>query len=80
MKKLLTRFAGLCLGLMVTAGWTTTAVAAPVDDLIAGAKKEGIIDFYGPSTLGPEGAQALVEGFNKKYGLNIKLNFNPSGN
>ena len=34
--------------------------AAPIDDLIAGAKKEGVIEFYGPSTLGPEGAQAIV--------------------
>jgi iron(III) transport system substrate-binding protein len=57
-----------------------TASAAPVDDLIAGAKKEGVIDFYGPSTLGPEGAQAIVAAFNKKYGLNIKVNFTPSGN
>jgi iron(III) transport system substrate-binding protein len=53
---------------------------APLDDLIAGAKKEGALEFYGPSTLGPEGAQALIAGFNKKYGLNIKLNYNPSGN
>ena len=40
MKKLLTRFAGLWLGLMMVAAWTNAAVAAPVDDLIAGAKKE----------------------------------------
>jgi len=80
MKKLLKRFAGLCLGLMVTMGWPNLTVAAPLDDLVAGAKKEGVIEFYGPSTLGPEGAQALAAGFNKKYGLNIKLNFSPSGN
>jgi iron(III) transport system substrate-binding protein len=56
------------------------ATATPVDDLIAGAKKEGVIEFYGPSTLGPEGAKELAGAFNKKYGLNIKLNFNASGN
>jgi iron(III) transport system substrate-binding protein len=56
------------------------ASGAPLDDLIAGAKKEGVIEFYGPSTLGPDGAQALVAGFNKKYGLNVKLNYSPSGN
>jgi hypothetical protein len=44
------------------------------------AKKEGSIEFYGPSTLGPEGAQAIVSAFNKKYGLNVKVNFTPSGN
>ena len=80
MKSLLTRFAGFGLGLMTLVAWTDLASAAPVDDLIAGAKKEGVIDFYGPSTLGPEGAQAIVSAFNKKYGLNIKLNFTPSGN
>ena len=40
--------------------------AAPLDDLIAGAKKEGVIEFYGPSTLGPEGAQAIATACNKK--------------
>jgi iron(III) transport system substrate-binding protein len=56
------------------------AGAAPVDDLIAGAKKEGMIEMHAPSTLGPEGAQALAAAFNKKYGLNIKMNYSPSGN
>jgi len=56
------------------------AFAAPVDDLVAAAKKEGTFEFYAPSTLTPEGAQALNAGFNKKYGLNIKLQYNPSGN
>lgn len=54
--------------------------AGPIDDLISGAKKEGTIEFYAPSTLTPQGAQALGAAFNKKYGLNIKLQFNPSGN
>jgi iron(III) transport system substrate-binding protein len=54
--------------------------AAPIDDLIKGAKQEGTIEFYAPSTLTPQGAQALAAAFNKKYGLNIKLQFNPSGN
>lgn len=80
MKIVLKRLSGFCLGLMAVIAWTSPGIAQSVNDLIAGAKKEGVIDFYGPSTLGPEGAQALVDGFNKKYGLNIKLNFNPSGN
>ena len=62
------------------AGWGSPASAAKVDELIAAAKKEGAIEFYGPSTLGPQGAQALGTAFNKKYGLNITLNYNPSGN
>ena len=62
---------------LVSTGFTQ---AAPIDDLIAGAKKEGTIEFYGPSTLTPQGAEALGQAFNKKYGLNINLKFNPSGN
>ncbi len=54
--------------------------AAPVDDLVAAAKKEAALELYAPSTLGPEGAQALAQAFNKKYGLSIKLGFNPSQN
>ena len=76
----LTRIAGVLVGLTLALASTSFGAGSPVDDLIAGAKKEGVIEFYGPSTLGPEGAQALAAGFNKKYGLNIKLNFSPSGN
>ncbi len=54
--------------------------AAPIDDLVAAAKKEGGFEFYAPSTLTPQGAQALNAAFNKKYGLNVKLQYNPSGN
>ena len=53
--------------------------AASSDDVVAAAKKEGVIEFYAPSTLTLPGAQALAEGVNKKYGLNIKLYYNPSG-
>jgi iron(III) transport system substrate-binding protein len=68
----------LCLlALALTGTW---ASGAPLDDLIAGAKKEGVIEMHAPSTLGPDGAQALVAGFNKKYGLNVKMNYSPSGN
>jgi iron(III) transport system substrate-binding protein len=69
-----------CLTALVVSCWAGFVAAAPVEDLIAGAKKEGVIEFYGPSTLGPDGAQALVAGFNKKYGLNVKLNYSASGN
>jgi iron(III) transport system substrate-binding protein len=69
-----------CLTAIFIAGWAGLVAAAPIDDLIAGAKKEGVIEFYGPSTLGPDGAQALAAGFNKKHGLNVKLNYSPSGN
>ena len=54
--------------------------AAPIDDLVAAAKKEGVIELLAPSTTGDKGAQALGAAFNKKYGLNIKMNYTPSSN
>ena len=66
--------------LLATAAATKFALAAPIDDLIKGAKQEGTIEFYAPSTLTPQGAQAVAAAFNKKYGLNIKLQYSPSGN
>jgi len=80
MRSALSKLVGFALALMALAAMTGVGFAAAGDDLMAGAKKEGVIDFYGPSTLGPEGAQAIVSAFNKKYGLNIKVNFTPSGN
>lgn len=68
------------LTFLVAAGSAGFTQAGGIDDLIAGAKNEGTIEFYGPSTLTPQGAQALGQAFNKKYGLNISLKFNPSGN
>jgi hypothetical protein len=59
--------------------WLSVAAAAPLDDLIAAARKEGTVNFYGPSTLKSEGAQALAQVFNKKYGTNIDVKFIPSG-
>ncbi len=79
MKKNLILRVGL-IAFMALLPWASIAPAGPLEDLIAGAKKEGTIEFYGPSTLGPEGAQAIVSAFNKKYGLNTKVNFTPSGN
>ena len=55
-------------------------VSASVDDLIAAAKKEGVIEMLAPSTLTPKGAQALAEAFNQRYGLNIKFSYHPSSN
>jgi len=54
--------------------------AAPIDDLVAAAKKEGVIELLAPSTTGDKGAQALGAAFSKKYGLNIKMNYTPSSN
>lgn len=55
------------------------AAAASVEQLVSAAKKESTIEFYAPSTLTPLGAQALAEVFNRKYKLQIKLNYSPAG-
>ena len=73
------RFSRGVITFLLVVGWPGFVQAASVDDVIAAAKKEGVIEFYAPSTLTLPGAQALAEGVNKKYGLNIKLNYNPSG-
>jgi hypothetical protein len=41
------------------------AAATTIEELVGGAKKEGVIELYAPSTLTPQGAQALGEAFNK---------------
>ncbi|HJU60472.1 MAG TPA: hypothetical protein VJ864_00370, partial [Candidatus Binatia bacterium] len=78
MRSLRLLYLGLTAALAVFQ-WLSVAPAAPLDDLIAAARKEGALNFYGPSTLKPEGAQVLAQAFNKKYGTNITVKFIPSG-
>ena len=68
------------LVLAVNFGLTGVAAAGPIEDLVAAAKKEGAIEFYGPSSITPQGADELGAAFNKNYGLNTTLKFHPSGN
>src|ERR671910_443382 len=70
----------LLLGLVLLFAHFQSVFAAPIDDLIAAAKKDGVIELLAPSTTGDKGAQALGAAFNKKYGLNIKINYSPSSN
>jgi iron(III) transport system substrate-binding protein len=64
---------------LVLLQWLSHASPAPLDDLIAAAAKEGTLNFYGPSSLKADGAQAFAQAFNKKYGSNINVIFIPSG-
>ena len=72
-------FVWIAIAFLLPAAWPQPGGAASIDDLIAAAKKEGRIEFYGPSSLTPQGAQKLAEGFNKKYGLSIRFGYHPSG-
>lgn len=65
--------------LLLQGGMLASGHAGALEDLIAAAKEEGVVEFYGPSTLTPEGAEAVAAAFNKKYGLNIQFNYHPSG-
>lgn len=68
------------LTILGSLAWADRALAAPLDDLVAAAKKEGVLEFYASSTLRPQGAAAIAEAFNKTYGLNIRVNYHPSQN
>jgi iron(III) transport system substrate-binding protein len=70
----------LLLMLLLIFGNLQSALAAQIDDLVAAAKKEGVIELLAPSTTGDKGAQALGNAFNRKYGLNIRINYSPSSN
>jgi iron(III) transport system substrate-binding protein len=70
----------LLVALLLMFGNLRLALATPLEDLVAAAKKEGVIELLAPSTTGEKGAQALGSAFNKKYGLNIKINYTPSSN
>lgn len=55
-----------------------TTAHAQNAQLVAAAKNEGTLSFYGPSTLTHDGVQLLAQAFNKKHGTNITLNYYPS--
>ncbi len=69
-----------CLAIAIILSLTSVAAAGPIEDLAAAAKNEGTIEFYGPSSLTPQGAEELGAAFNSKYGLDTTLKFHPSGN
>jgi iron(III) transport system substrate-binding protein len=71
--------AGLA-ALALSAESVGAAAPANMEQLMAAAKKEGALELLAPSTLGPKGSQALAAGFEKKYGLGIKVNYSPSNN
>jgi iron(III) transport system substrate-binding protein len=54
--------------------------AAVLNDVIAAARKEGNLNLHAPSVLRPQGAQELAAAFNKKYSLNIGVNYISSSN
>ena len=62
----------LLLSLLLILVNVQPAPGAPIDDLVAAAKNEGVLELLAPSTTGDKGAQALGNTFNKQYGLKHK--------
>ena len=65
MKRLRPLVASLVVALGTIPGMAQEALAAPLDELVAAAKKEGAVDFYATTTLKGKGARQLGEAFNK---------------
>lgn len=63
------------LALLVLKPWSGLVLATTIEELVAAARKEGSLDIYAPSGLTPVGARALNEAFNKKYNIDIRLNY-----
>ncbi|MBI2999729.1 MAG: extracellular solute-binding protein [Deltaproteobacteria bacterium] len=78
MKRLRPLMASLLVALGTIPGIAQEALTAPLDELVAAAKKEGTVEFYATTTLKDKGARLLSEAFNKKYGLNIRVNYVPA--
>jgi len=78
--KLMKLFSACLVALLAFTGLADRITAASLDELIAAAKKEGVIEFYAPSSITPRGAEELSAAFNKKYGVNNRLRYHPSGN
>jgi ABC-type Fe3+ transport system substrate-binding protein len=51
-----------------------------LQQLVEGARKEGQLDWYGLDSQGSEGSRALAQAFNKRFGLNLRVNADVSGN
>ena len=51
-----------------------------LQQLIEGARKEGQLNWYPVSSLGSDGARAISQVFNKRFGLNLRINADVSGN
>src|SRR3972149_4039981 len=56
------------------------AAGGDLTKIIEAARKEGTLNLSAPSSLTPRGAQALIDGMNKKWGLNLTVNYVPATN
>jgi iron(III) transport system substrate-binding protein len=65
--------------LFTTGSLSAQAVKGDVPSrIVEQARQEGVIDFSGPSSLTPKGADTLISALNHKYQLALKLNYVPA--
>jgi len=65
--------------LLTPALLAAAAVGKDLQTVSEGARKEGTLKLYAPSTLGPRGAHLLQEGIKKKYGVDLNVVYTSSG-
>jgi iron(III) transport system substrate-binding protein len=70
---------GAAAGAPAAGGAAQASAPSALDAVIAAAAKEGVFQFYGPSTLSKADAAHLMDLFNQKYGLNVEHQFTQSG-
>ncbi|MDP2645713.1 MAG: extracellular solute-binding protein [Desulfobacterales bacterium] len=59
--------------------WSVTVSAGPLDEIIAGAKKEGTVFFLGKSAFTSNSMKRLEKEIMEKFGVKLNVQFTPSG-
>lgn len=65
---------------LISKATAQTSVQPSLKQLIEGARKEGQLNWYPVSSLGSDGAKGIAQVFNKRFGLNTRINADVSGN
>src|SRR3989337_102671 len=69
----------LVFSLWLPASQLDAAQAARIEELIEGARKEGLLNAMPPGTAPPELVRGLEAAMNKYYGLNLKVSHSGAG-
>jgi ABC-type Fe3+ transport system substrate-binding protein len=73
-------FVIVAVGLFGLVSESSAQAPQTLQQLIEGARKEGQLNWYPVSSLGTDGAKAISQVFNKRFGLNLRINADVSGN
>jgi ABC-type Fe3+ transport system substrate-binding protein len=70
----------VAVGLFGLVSESSAQAPQTLQQLIEGARKEGQLNWDPVSSLGTDGAKAISQVFNKRFGLNLRINADVSGN